>query len=401
MASNSTLQNLQRNGISFSKTDDSTVPTIQTAHNQPSQPPNQTLVLGDSKTILLIGSTGFLGPYVLASLLKVHPTSTIICLNRSANGQQRTESALQKITGNVPSQVLFLVGNISNDNFALENVLATTQVDEIIFSAWDVNWSKPLEHFDPFIKSVRNVINFCSRSLQPTRITYISSVCAVGDWPIVHSTRPIIPEEVIWDNRCAMTQGYAKSKCVAEQVLAEASKASLVPVNIVRVGQIGGPSQPSAVEWPIQGWIYTIIMTSKKTKRFPMHVHPVDWIPVDNLADGIANATKRCPVPRSPVVFNMVHPKPASWALLYNTLRCRFGLIADATSLPQWLDILDPEKTKLYAFLKAGGYGRESNMSFATENASAVLPSVEPITGHLLETWLQGWGVGNEGKSKL
>jgi FlaA1/EpsC-like NDP-sugar epimerase len=51
------------------------------------------------QTIVIVGSTGFLGPYIVASLLRAHPASEITCFNRSDDGEQRTLSSLQDIMG--------------------------------------------------------------------------------------------------------------------------------------------------------------------------------------------------------------------------------------------------------------------------------------------------------------
>lgn len=51
------------------------------------------------------------------------------------------------------------------------------------------------------------------------RITFVSSICAVGNWPRERPTQPVIPEEIVRDSRSAMEHGYGESKCVAEQIL--------------------------------------------------------------------------------------------------------------------------------------------------------------------------------------
>ena len=195
----------------------------------------------------------------------------------------------------------------------------------------------------------------------------------------------------MWDSRSAMPHGYGESKCVAEQLLAKAHEASGLRVNVVRAGQIGGPSKPRVKEWPRPGWIHSILQTSLKLGSFPMHVQPLDWIPVDSFAAGIVNSTKTSPSPGTLQVFNMVHPEPGPWKMLYDTLANRFGTPMETTSLSDWLDRLDQREFKLHGFLRATGNGREHNMSFRNANALQTLPEVVPLSEELLADWLRGW----------
>jgi hypothetical protein len=107
----------------------------------------------------------------------------------------------------------------------------------------------------------------------------------------------------------------------------------------------------------------------------------MDWIPVDALAKGIAEITATDPSSHSLRVYNMLHPNPAPWTLLYKTLKNGFGSTAKEVSLPVWLDSLTPEIFKMHAFYRRAGVGRkQSGMAFQNENAVRPLPKVEKIT---------------------
>jgi thioester reductase-like protein len=363
-----------------------------------------TLPSSPTKTLAVVGSTGFLGPYIVASLLQQHPECDIICFNRSDGGKQRTMSALQDIIGDTSSahqRLKFLVTDIASRVKTLHQdpiVEMIPQVDELIFNAWDPNWGKPLGSFESLLGALRKVINLLASCAGHPRITFISSVCAVGDWPLRHPDRPMIPEEVIWDCNSAMPNGYGQSKCVAEQLLAKAHEIAKLRVNIVRAGQIGGSTSSKHCTWPRQGWLYSVIQSSAKFGVFPKHVQPLDWIPVDALAQGIANCIKRPPTSEDLHVFNMVHPYPAAWGLLHETLRARFGFSAEAVDLPDWLKKMEHGDLRIHGFLSTQGNGREANMSYENTRASEVLPPMSPINIDLLATWMQGWGLGSRAK---
>jgi thioester reductase-like protein len=211
----------------------------------------------------------------------------------------------------------------------------------------------------------------------------------------MHPEQPLLPEEPAWDLASATDNGYGQSKCIAEQLLAHAHEQLGVRVAIVRAGLIGGPSTGlGLLSWPIQGSLYVVIRTSQRLGIWPTQVNALDWIPVDALAKGIAAITDTDPASHTLRVYNMMHPDPAPWALLYRTLKNRFGLSAREVSLPAWLDSLNPETFKMHAFYRKAGMGREqASMTFHNQNALCLLPRIERITEQMMTSWLQGWNL--------
>jgi thioester reductase-like protein len=234
----------------------------------------------------------------------------------------------------------FLISDITKPGFgldALNHRIFVSEVDEIIFNAWNPNWGLPLKSFEPLIGSVRNMIELCAASSRRPRITFMSSMCSIGEWQREHPERPLIPEEVAWDPASATANGYGESKCIAEQLLAHAQALSGLRVAIVRAAQVGGPSSAGNKRWPVPGWLYVIIRTSDKLGYWPTYVNPLDWIPVDTLAEGITNITTTQPSDDTVQVYNMVHPHAAPWELLTKMLRRKFGLSAHEVSVSDTL----------------------------------------------------------------
>jgi thioester reductase-like protein len=359
--------------------------------------------------IMVVGSTGLLGPYIVASLLSKNTIHDIVCVNRNPKGQERTLFALEEIQRRDHpdfSRLQFVVADITRPSLGFTNAQVEemgARVDEIIFNAWNPNWDLPLAHFKPLLGAVQNAIDFSLSSRLHPRITFISSICAIGEWPRNHPEQPQIPEDVIQNCADAMATAYGESKRMAEMLLAQASGYSGLVTAIVRPGQIGGPSLYSITQrmWPRQGWIYSIINASKKKEAWPTHVQPLDWIPVDALAEGIATIVNSPRNENRMQVYNMVHPNPASWSLLLATLRVRFGMRVAEISLPRWLELFEPEGMKLFNFLKVGGRGREYDMVYENGNALKVLPSLAPITMDQLEQWLTGWDLELNRTAKL
>lgn len=349
--------------------------------------------------IAILGSTGFLGPYLVAALLRMNDQSQILCLNRCIDGEERTVSVVKQLDPeslHYQGRLSFFTTDITKPLLGLDCVLyqiLASEFDEIIFNAWSTSWSVPLEHFEPLLCALRSVIHICTTSPRKPRLIFISSISALGNWSKLHPTQPMLPEEPAWDKASATRDGYGQSKQIAEQMIAQAHDERQIRAAIVRAGLIGGPSstQPRSLSWPIQGSVYVLIKTSQKMGKWPAQINALDWIPVDALAEGIGGITTRTPSDKEVLVYNMMHPKPAPSILLYRTLKKNFGLIAEPASLPEWLENLNP-KSKLHAFLDQAGMGREQEgMVFHNQNALSLLPKVERITEQQLTIWLDGW----------
>jgi thioester reductase-like protein len=166
------------------------------------QPTRKAIYFTSLDTVAIIGSTRYLAPHIVASLLRKHAGSKIFCLNRSFDGKQRAVSALRGILGDSVSlsRLQFLVAVIAESSFGLEEkqvTLLASEVSEVVFNAWDTNWALPIEHFTTFLRAIRNAIDFCELSATRIRITFVSLVCAVGNWLREHLTQPVIPEEIV------------------------------------------------------------------------------------------------------------------------------------------------------------------------------------------------------------
>ncbi|KAL5370855.1 hypothetical protein DPSP01_014630 [Paraphaeosphaeria sporulosa] len=284
----------------------------------------------DKRSFAIIGSTGFLGPYLVASLLAKCSCAVIFCINRGLTGEQRTLSDLRRIR---------------------------------------------------------------KHKLGEGRLNFVTADITKSGSGLTRKTLAAVLANVDEDPTDAMAHGYGKSKWYAEEMLSKACSEGSLRVAIIRAGQIGGPSTAKYGHWPVQGWIYSIIKASRKQGFWPAHVQSLDWIPVDALAEGVA-AISHIPQQTECVeVYNMVHTSPVPWSVLFATLRDRFDINLTEIGLPEWLSLMDARALKLYPFLQAAGRGRECDMTFATTNASRFLPRVEPISIDRLEYWLKGWNL--------
>ena len=240
----------------------------------------------DKHAVILTGSTGSLGNYLLNGLLNDPDVVKVYCLNRSDAKERQIKSFQEKgldFTKLTTDRVEFLKVSFGAEKFGLgiekyEEMLQS--VDTIIHNAWRVDFNITVDSFvDPHIKGLRHFIDFSLHSSHHAHIHFVSSVATVGGWN--PDLGPSVPEIPIEDCDAVLEQGYGESKHVSERICLAAARKAGVPVTIHRVGQIAGPTSPGG-QWNKQEWAPSAIATSISMGKVPnsMGEWGVDWIPV-------------------------------------------------------------------------------------------------------------------------
>ncbi|PYH35667.1 polyketide synthase [Aspergillus neoniger CBS 115656] len=381
--------------------------------------------VSDRSTILLTGSTGSLGNYLLYGLLRNPQVSKIYCLNRSddAAARQRRgflERGLDTSLLEDSSRVQFLKASFGERQLGLaesEYNHLLESVDTIIHNAWKVNWNHHVSSFeDPHIKGVRELINFSMASRYNAHVAFISSVNTITAWKPsgVSEEWDTIPEEPMESADVVMPQGYAEAKHVGERICIEASRKCGVPTSILRVGQIAGPNSRLGM-WNPHEWIPTLIKTSKSMGQIPSDLGHflVDWVAVDILATIVleilqsrraTTAAAMATTPTTSSVFHLTSPTGVSWKSLIPAIQERYPV--KLVSLSEWVDELgrlqelSPEEVtekpaiKLLDFyrLLAGAMEASPRMSLERARAaSRTMASLGPVSLAQMSNWLDQW----------
>lgn len=244
------------------------------------------------KVVVLTGSTGSLGSYLLDALLQDQSISKVYCFNRAHTAipeeRQQQRNKANGLTTDIPSdRVIFLDTDFSQPYFGLSRSIYSQLLQStthILHNAWEVNFNLSLDSFEPHVKGVRQFIDFSVHSTYGAGIFFISTISTVTEWPASHSGK--MPEAVIDDWSLPQPMGYAESKYVSERLLEEAGRVSGVPVDICRVGQVAGPMSRTG-RWSMREWFPSLIASSAFMGVVPENLGPmemVDWVPVDSLA---------------------------------------------------------------------------------------------------------------------
>lgn len=377
--------------------------------NLPSKAVSQPSSISKDATVAIIGSTGYVGSHFVATLLRNPFISRIYCLNRGEDASTRQNEILSKqhhVSEEMLAKLTFFKISLGAPRFGLNEEQYKTianNVEVILYNSWRLDFGLAIRSFDPFLQATRELIELSAASRHKMRIVFVSSVSSVESLAVSGS---IVPEAPVEDPLAAMNTGYGQSKLAAERILATAQLKSGIPVSIVRVGQVGGPST-SDLTWPDQVWLSAIIKTSKAMGCFPAQVAPIDWVGVETVARILEKVALQPDKNLDAPQFFNVASKPQPWSTLLDVLRESGSADGfEVASLSEWVKKLRaltspsaaPDVAKLPAlrlidFYDILGDGSGS-MSYATEHTRAVCGvDLAPVPGDQLSSWLRSWNL--------
>ncbi|OTB06160.1 hypothetical protein M426DRAFT_9976 [Hypoxylon sp. CI-4A] len=326
------------------------------------------------QTILLTGSTGSLGTYLLSALqsLSPHRVRRIICLNRTSDASTRQAAALE--SRNLPpaqesdGRVVFLtVSDFGAPNLGLgiaEYDMLRTETTAIIHNAWPVNFLLPLASFEASVGGLLGLLQlaFASAANRPP-VFFVSSIsAAMGD-------ARHVPERVLPDPGQLVLgrQGYARSKYVGERLLDAYAESTGRKAAVLRVGQVAGPVALGG-SWNRAEWFPSLVRSAKTLGKLPRSLGSssrVEWVPVDTLSriilevvedvcfDNPFAASSRFGFGKPAAVYNLVNPQAVEFSELLPALQEK-GIADETVAFEDWIEALersadDPKAKKVAA----------------------------------------------------
>ncbi|QIW99163.1 hypothetical protein AMS68_004681 [Peltaster fructicola] len=369
---------------------------------------------GDAQVVILTGSAGSLGSYVLDSLIRQDTVRKVFCLNRQGSDEERQRRAHDsRGLSQDLAKVIFLQTNMLEARLGLESDVYDSLRDEathIIHNAWPVDFNLALNAFEPHLKGCCQLIELAVAAKHHVSTVFLSSIGAANNWNVVYPG--LVPEAQIDDLRVAEPMGYAQSKLVAELTFAYAGHSLQESMTVCRIGQITGPVKQSKGIWNTKEWFPSIMLTSQKLGKIPSSLAALDcmdWYPVDYLADVILE-TCIINAPRSELTSYMhfVNPNKSYWSAVVESLVANSK--TEVVTYTEWLSALtaavdsaDAETANLelpammlLPFLEAIGQPDHQRPTFDTTRtceSSRVLEQLGPVTVSWVRHWLNQWQV--------
>ncbi|KAI1346217.1 hypothetical protein F5Y01DRAFT_298319 [Xylaria sp. FL0043] len=370
-----------------------------------------------SQTIVLTGSRGSLGSYILAAFLAREDVKKVYCLNRSLN-VQADQIASFKAKGLPELQlerVKFLQTNLAEPNLGLtkdEYASLVAEATTIVHNAYPVNFLMPVQSFEPQIQGLVNLLKLAQDSPHDPTVLFISSIAAA--FP-ASGSRSVIKETVldIEEADSLMQQGYGQSKFICEKLIEKYASSGAGKGAVLRVGQVAGPLQGTGV-WNVWEWVPSMVLSSKFLGVAPASVGSavLDWIPVDvlgqivtELTDDVAHQTAA-----GPFVYNVLNPKTTTWDELLPAVK---EVVPETIPPAEWIERLEASRdaaphavnqnpgVKLIDFYKqtflgGGGHGDKQPVTAEKQNllnGSRSARNLSPIRPENLAKWMKGWSL--------
>lgn len=399
---------------------------------------------GEGQTVLLTGSTGSLGSYLLDALLARPDTKRVICLNRGSDSRERQAKSLEARTlpplpqdsKDKKGRVVFLQANLSSATLGLspdDYALVARETTVIVHNAYPVNFLLSLAQFEPHLRGMLNLMALALRAGAGGGAASLLFVSSISTAMSATGARRRVPEAVLDAATQAgdlLPQGYARSKYVCEHMLeafadglAAAARPAPPPppgaaprsVGVLRVGQICGPRFGRG-PWNKWEWFPSLVMSSRFLGAAPDDIgQGINWIPVDELACIVTelisyvhlspgNGEPQEGKPNPLQVFNVVNPKVSSWEDVLPALQAE---VPETIPVRQWLErleasvdkstyVLDQNPgAKLVEFYQGAlvGDGRAEPLYEVGRlvKASRTAARLGPVTQADLKRWMEVW----------
>jgi thioester reductase-like protein len=291
--------------------------------------------------VMLTGSSGFLGIYLLHELLAT-TSATVHCLVRA----ESPDDAMARIQQNArhylkddlaayraAGRIQAVPGDLARPLLGLSEAefdrLATI-TDVIHHPGGLVNFIYPYSHMKPAnVEGTREIIRLAGR-YRNIPVHYISTIAVVsgfGTAGIKHVT-----EDTPLAHADRLSVGYVESKWVAEAMLHNAAQEGL-PVAIYRAADISGDCRTGA--WNTATEMCAMKRFIVDTGLSPIAELPLDYTPVDRYAAAVAHiASQKLPQGE---VYHLTNPAKVNIARLNERLRAH-GHEVEEVPWSEWLE---------------------------------------------------------------
>jgi thioester reductase-like protein len=200
--------------------------------------------------ILLTGSTGFIGAYLLSELLAATP-ATVHCLVRcgdAAEGRQRIRDNFARYLpwpAAAEDRIRVIRADLSEPMLGLtaeEFSALAGRIDAIVHNGAWVNFSYTYEQLRPAnVRGTQEILRLACHAA-PIPVHHVSTY---GIWGLPAGQRTVIGEDDDITGAGRLVTGYVQSKWAAER-LVELARERGVGVNVYRPGRVLGDSRTGA-----------------------------------------------------------------------------------------------------------------------------------------------------------
>ncbi|KZP33045.1 acetyl-CoA synthetase-like protein [Athelia psychrophila] len=262
--------------------------------------------------VLVTGSTGGLGSFLLESLLNDPRVKKVYAYNRpgksSATIHTRQRDAFADKGFDVDlltsHKLAYVEGDSALPQLGLSDILYAEireQVTMVIHNTWRLDFNLSLASFDTNVRGTRNLIDIAL--YRSARFMFTSSIASAQGWD---QGRGAFPEEVQTDVGVAVGGGYGEAKYASERILAKSG----LQATSFRIGQMTGGLPNGA--WSTTDWVPSLVKSSLALGALPDAHGVISWLPTQAVSQVILEVAFAAEAPS--IALNVVHPKPVAWS---------------------------------------------------------------------------------------
>jgi amino acid adenylation domain-containing protein/thioester reductase-like protein len=291
----------------------------------------------DPKDVLLTGASGFVGAFLLHRLLR-STGARVHCPVRAtspAHAEQRVRTTLARYGLRLDEadwrRVECFPGDLTQPGLGLSTTHTAElarRLDLVVHNGARVNFLYPYEQLRPAnVDGTREVIRIAAPRRVP--VHFVSTVAVVAGFGTAGVRE--VTEDLPPAHADGLTMGYAESKWVAEGVLRRAAEQGL-PVAVYRPYEVTGDRVHGACN--TETAICSLFKTIAETGLAPDIELPMDFVPVDHLADSVVHiATHQQADGR---VYHLTNPRPAMLSDVLERMRAT-GIALRTLPYAQWV----------------------------------------------------------------
>ncbi len=286
--------------------------------------------------IFLTGATGFVGAFLLDSLLQ-QTQADIYCLVRSSNveeGKKKIQNSLEAYflwNESLNSRIIPVVGDLSQPLLGLSEEqfrVMASKLDVIYHNGAWVHHTLPYSTLKATnVLGTQEVLRLASQiKVKPVHFISTSSVfSAVG-----YSGVKEIQERDSFKDFRVPSGGYSQSKWVGEKLVNIARDRGL-PVCIYRLGRVSGHSKTGVFN--TNDFLYKLIVGCIQLGSVPDGNMMENIVPVDYVSNAIVHLSRQKESINK--VFHLVNPQPLHSNMLIESIRS-FGYPLKQIPYDQW-----------------------------------------------------------------
>ncbi|KAL9645160.1 hypothetical protein ABK040_002363 [Willaertia magna] len=345
-------------------------------------------------SILLTGSTGFLGSHLLHDLLKnnsLNSESKIYCIIRGTSKDKSKERLLEvlrkykllneNIESLILKKVIVLNGHLSQPQFGLTDEdlnEISNRVTNIYHVAARVEFSQPYTALkSENVNSVLNILHFIQQSKYMKILHYVSTISVFGDK--LQSLTILNENESIGNDYLSSgvknAEGYSVTKWVAEKLLMQAFDRGL-NCTIYRVGLCSWSTHAGKAN--SNDWFTKFLQTIIQLKSYPDTNSLISLVPVDFVSKSIQeisdhqNALILQSKPNSTLsIYHIVNNQiPLPVKLIFNWLE-NSKISLHKKSYNEWIHLIN-ESSPIFPLLPYIQYAFPTTPQFSDNNSQSI-----------------------------